>query len=181
MHRPTRLAAIGGVAGPAAFIGAWGVLGTRLKHYNPLHDPISRLAAIGSSTRAPMTAGFLAFSVGLALYALSARDHLSRRVAALAAVNAAATIGVAAFPLEGFGGSFGHAASAFTGYATLAAMPAVHGRRGGKALSAVIAAALVLSIVDESHTGLFQRSGLTLGDAWIVATALSILQGRSQP
>jgi hypothetical protein len=171
------MGAIGGIAGPAAFIGAWAILGTRLKHYNPLHDPISRLAAVGSSTRAPMTAGFVVFSVGLACYALSAREHLDKRVAALAAVNAAATLGVAAFPLEGFGGSIGHAASAFTGYATLAAMPAV---RGHKVWSGAIAAALVASILSESHTGLFQRTGLTLGDAWIVATAIAMLQGRTE-
>lgn len=181
MRRPTRLAAIGGIAGPAAFIGAWSILGTRLKHYDPAHDPISRLAAIGSSTRAPMTAGLVAFSVGLALYAASAREHLSQRVAALAAVNAVATLGVAAFPLDGFGGSIGHAASAFTGYATLAAMPVVRGGRSEKLLGAAIAAALVASIVNESHAGLFQRTGLTLGDAWLIATSIAILRGRTEP
>ena len=115
----------------------------------------------------------------MGLYASSARQHLSPRVAALAAINAVATLGVAAFPLEGFGGRYGHALSAFTGYATLAAMPARAADAARGLLSATIAAALVASIVNESHTGLFQRSGLTLGDAWIVATAIVILSGRS--
>jgi hypothetical protein len=177
MRRRTRLAALGGVVGPAAFITAWAVLGARAKHYDPTRDPISRLSAVRAPSRAAMTAGFLAFSVGLVLYALAVRDRLPRRVAALAAANALATLGVAAFPLEGFGGSAGHAIAAGTGYATLAAMPAASGMRGGKVLSAAIAVALGISVAGTDRTGLFQRTGLTIGDAWIVATAWSMLRG----
>jgi hypothetical protein len=178
MRRCTRLAALGGVVGPAAFITAWAVLGARAKHYDPTRDPISRLAAVGAPTRTAMTAGFLTFSAGLSLYAVAARDHLSPRVAALAAANALATVGVAALPLEGFGGSAGHAIAAGSGYATLAAMPAISGLRGGKVLSAAIALALGVSVAGTERTGMFQRAGLTLGDAWIVATALWMVRGR---
>jgi hypothetical protein len=174
MHRRTRLAALGGVVGPLAFISAWAVLGARTKHYDPTRDPISRLAAIGAPTRGAMTGGFLAFSAGLLLYVLAVRDRLPR-VAALAAANAVATLGVAALPLEGFGGSAGHALAAGSGYLTLAAMPAASGLRGGKLLSTAIAVALGLSVAGTERTGLFQRTGLTIGDAWIVATALWLL------
>lgn len=178
MRGRSRLAAIGGVAGPASFITAWAVLGARAKHYSPIHDPISRLAAVGAPTRAEMTTGMLAFVIGAACYAVSAREHLSPRVGALAAVNAAATLGVAAMPLEGFGGQFGHMAAAATAYASLAAMPAVSDVRGGRALAAAIGAALILSGLDDAHTGFFQRAGLTLGDVFIVGTSLWILRGK---
>jgi hypothetical protein len=175
MRRGTRLAALGGVIGPAAFITAWAVLGARAKHYDPTRDPISRLAAVGAPTRTAMTAGFLTFSAGLALYAMAARDRLQPRVAALAAANAVTTLGVAAFPLEGFGGSAGHAVAAGTGYVTLAAMPAVSGWRGGRLVAAASAVALAISVAGTERTGLFQRTGLTIGDAWIVGTALWML------
>jgi hypothetical protein len=178
MSRRTRLAALGGVVGPAAFIAAWAVLGGRAKHYDPTRDPISRLAAVGAPTRAAMTAGFVTFAAGLFLYALALRDRLPRRVAALVVANAVATLGVAALPLEGFGGSAGHALAAGTGYATLAALPAASGLRGGKLLTAAIAVALGISVAGTERTGLFQRAGLTLGDAWIVATALWVLTKR---
>ena len=177
MPRRTRLAALGGIVGPAAFVTAWAVLGARAKHYSPVRDPISRLAAVGAPTRAEMTTGMLAFAAGAALYAVAARDRLSPRVGALATVNAAATLGVAAMPLEGFGGEIGHVIAAATAYASLAAMPGVSGRRGGRALAAVIGAALIASGLDDAHTGFFQRAGLTMGDAWIAATALWILRG----
>ena len=167
--------AIGGIAGPAAFITAWAVLGARAKHYSPVHDPISRLAAVGAPTRTAMTTGMLAFAAGAALYAVAARDHLSPRVGAFAAANAAATLGVAALPLEGFGGEIGHVTAASIAYATLAAMPALSGLRGGRVLAALIGASLVASGLDDAHTGLFQRLGLTLGDVFIVGTALWML------
>jgi uncharacterized protein DUF998 len=181
MTRRTRLTALGGVIGPATFVTAWAVLGARAKHYDPTRDPISRLAAVGAPSRPEMTAAFVAFSAGLSLYALAAREHLSPRVAALAAANALATLGVAAFPLEGFGGSAGHAIAAGTGYVTLAAMPIVSGRRGGWAWSLAIAAALAASAAGTDRTGLFQRTGLTLGDAWIVGTALWMLTRQETP
>lgn len=176
MTRRTRLAALGGIVGPAVFITAWSVLGARTKHYSPVRDHISRLAAVGASTRPEMTAAFVTFAAGLALYAVAARDELSPRVGALAAVNAVSTLGVAAFPLEGFGGSMGHATAASIGYVTLAAMPCFSGRREGRALTVAIAVPLLLSALGGSRTGLLQRTGLTIGDVWIVTTAWRMLR-----
>lgn len=185
-----RLAAIGGIAGPAAFIAAWALLGAdaRRRGYAPTRDPISRLAAVGAPTRAEMSAGFIAFSAGLSLYAASARENLSPGVAALAAANAFATLGVAAFPLGGSGGDHLHAVAAGAGYITLAALPALgadvfarddqhSAARASRVLALAIAAALTMSAAGTSHAGFFQRLGLTLGDAWIIATSLWILRG----
>ncbi|MGB4746437.1 MAG: DUF998 domain-containing protein, partial [Candidatus Microthrix parvicella] len=50
---------MGGIVGPAAFIGAW-VAGTVvLDGYSPITDAISRLAAVGADTRWLMSTGFL--------------------------------------------------------------------------------------------------------------------------
>jgi hypothetical protein len=183
-----RVAAIGGIAGPAAFIGAWATLGARAENYAPTQDPISRLAAVGAPTRAEMTGGFIAFAVGVSLYALSARDRLSPRVASFALANAAATLGVAAVPLEGFGGSTAHAAAAGSAYAALAALPAAGATalderghraaaRASRVTAVLVGAALLWSVVGPTRHGLFQRLGLTLGDVWIAATAVWILRG----
>jgi hypothetical protein len=175
---PTRrLLAAGGVVGPAAFVSAWVVNGIRAEHYDPLVDPISRLAASGAMTRPLMTTGFLAFSAGIAAFAAALHADLPGRAWIAAAVNAAATVGVASAPLDA-GLDNLHAAFAFTGYASLAAMPVVAGRTPAERLVAVpIALALLGSIAFDGHTGLLQRTGLTLGDAWIVATAIGVMRG----
>ena len=174
--RRTRVAAIGGIVGPAVFVTAWAVLGARTKHYSPVRNHISRLAAIGAPTRPEMTAAFLTFSAGLALYAVAAREHLSPRVAALATVNAVSTVGVAALPLEGFGGGLGHAAAATIGYVSLAAMPCFGGRRAERAVTVAVAAPLLLSALGGARAGLWQRTGLTIGDAWLVVSSVRMLR-----
>ncbi|HUR76902.1 MAG TPA: DUF998 domain-containing protein [Acidimicrobiales bacterium] len=190
MVNPRRLLALGGIGGPLAFVTAWATLGARTKNYAPTHDAISQLAAVGAPTRAEMTGGFVAFAVGVSLYALAAREQLSPRVAAAAAANGVFTLGVAALPLEGFGGSAGHAAAAAAAYASLATLPTVGASafsedghvtaaRLSRLAALAIAVALVLSIVSPTRTGLFQRLGLSLGDVWIVATSIWMLRGQS--
>lgn len=182
-----RWRALGGVVGPAAFIGAWATLGTGRPGYSPVEDPISRLAAIGASTRPGMTAGMLALGAGLALYATEVRrtgqrQHGATPVAIAAATTAIATFGVAGTPLESSLGDHAHAAAAAVAYASLAAVPglaarglAMEGRRRLAAASAVAAGAcgtsLLLSVLPIGSTGLFQRVGLTTGHAWIMASA----------
>ncbi|MGD9798003.1 MAG: DUF998 domain-containing protein [Acidimicrobiia bacterium] len=127
-----RWRAAGGVVGPAAFVAAWSVLGAVRPGYSAVHDPISRLAEVGASTRVPMTLGFLAFGAGVAAYAGSLRRALPGGAATAAAATAAATVGVALLPL---GASFGdgpHGVAAGIGYATLAAVPLL----GARALAA---------------------------------------------
>lgn len=179
-----RILALGGVVGPAAFIAAWTVAGARKTAYSVVDDPISRLAAIGASTRPLMTAGLLVYAAGLAGYGAAAAedgdtDELGWWPAAL--VCAIATAGVAVTPLEGQLGGIPHAATAVTGYAALAAIPATAavrlrraGRSGLSRIAAVTAAAsaacLTVSVVADPATGAWQRAGLTVGDAWLIAT-----------
>lgn len=191
-QRWTRWAALGGMAGPVAFIATWAVLGTGREGYSPVHDPISRLAAVDASSRGAMTAGFLAFGVGVGAYAPALRARLSGGAGVAAAITAAATVGVGALPLGGAGGDRPHAVAAGIAYTALAATPllgarglAAHGRSraaaGSIAIAAIVAAALAASTVLPRGVGLAQRIGLTAGDAWIVATAAAMLRSGRRP
>jgi len=184
------VAAWGGIAGPAAFITAWAVLGATTDGYDPIHDPISRLAATDADTRTAMTAGFLVFSVGVAAHAGPLHRTFGAPTAAAALTTAAATAAVASLPLEGPGGGVPHAAAAGLAYAALAAVPLLGGlalrtlddgpatRRAAAwsfAAAAVTGASLAASALAPTHHGLLQRLGLTVGDAWLIASALAVL------
>lgn len=186
-----RAAAVGGIVGPVAFATAWAVLGARKVGYNPVEDHISRLAAEGVPERALMTSGFVAFGVGLPLYAVALRDAIGGKAWLAATATGLATLGVAAFPLDGPAGDGAHALAAGAGYATLAAVPLLAARplaRGGQIgwgrlswAAGAASAACLLATVAGPASGLFQRLGLTIGDVWIVATAIRLLRGRFGP
>ena len=179
--------ALGGLIGPAAFIAAWTILGARKAGYNPVEDHISRLAAQGVPQRPAMTAGFLVFGVSLPLYSVALRSRLDGYAWVTAATTGIATLAVAAFPLDGPAGDTAHAIAAGTGYATLAATPLLAawplhrlGRRGWSRASLIagsVSAACLVATTIGPATGFFQRAGLTVGDAWIVASAVAILRG----
>ena len=182
----TRWRSIAGAVAPSVFITAWAVLGARTDGYSPVDDPISRLAAVGAPTRIPMTAALVAYAIGLGAYAGQLRDDLSRPVAVAAALNVIGTIGIAATPLDSALGGAPHAAAAGLSYVSLGAIPilaaaplARQGRRRGARLSAVVGgctlAALALSASGADRTGLWQRTGLTLGDAWLIGSSLWLL------
>ena len=188
----TRWRAVGGVLGPAAFITAWAVLGARTDGYSAVDDPISRLAAVDAPTRAPMTAGLLAYALGVGLYAGQLRDDLSRPVALAAALNVVGTLAIAATPLDSALGGAPHAAAAGLSYASLGAIPILaaapllrRGHRGAARASTVLGActlgALAVSASGADHTGLWQRIGLTLGDVWLIASALWLLRRAPRP
>jgi hypothetical protein len=131
-----------------------------------------------------MTAGFVAFGVGVSLYAIELRSTLPGPAWTAALTTALATLGVAAFPLGSPTRDAVHGVFAAIGYVTLAALPllaarsfARDGRQGwalaSVAVAAVSAACLAATTAGPLH-GLFQRAGLTVADAWIVATALSL-------
>src|SRR3546814_4052048 len=94
-----RWMALGGIAGPVAFVAAWSALGTLQAGYSHIHDPISELAAIDAPSRPLMTAGFIAFAAGISFFAIPLRPVMSGRAAAAAGLCALATLGIAAFPL----------------------------------------------------------------------------------
>jgi hypothetical protein len=150
----SRARALGGILGPLAFVVAWAVLGRRSPGYSPVHEPISRLAAVGAPTRSAMTAGFLAFTAGV----LPAATVLRR---SHSGATGAAAAGVA--------------------YAALALTPLAGGRaqwragaRTAAARSFAVAAAtggcLAVSATSPANVGAWQRAGLLAGDVWI-ATA----------
>ena len=183
-----RAAVLGGVVGPAAFIAAWGVLGATRADYEPTTRYISDLAAIGAPTRPWMTAGFVAYGIGLPLYGVAVRAYGRRAIGSLAIVTGLSTLGVAAFPL-GAGSSHGHVIAAGIGYATIAAIPVVgavrlaRGRRfGWAALSAAVGVASATALVVSTkgaHPGLWQRTGLTLSDVWVAGHAIALFRTES--
>ena len=154
--------------------------------YSAISNAISDLARIGATTRPAMTAGFVVFGVAVPLYALALRRALPGPAWIAAVVCGVATLGVAAVPL-GRGQDGLHGLCASIGYAAIALTPALAIgplRRGGRpraataslVIAAMAALCLVATVAGPAH-GFFQRAGLTLGDAWIVVTAVVILRG----
>jgi hypothetical membrane protein len=183
-----RLLAAAGVVGPCVFIADWAILGARAKNYSPVSDAISELARMHAPTRPAMTAGFLVFGAALPTYAIALRQALPGQAWKFAAANGVATLGVAAFSLGTRASGDVHGVFAGLAYASLAATPiaasAVLRRRGQYKLARtsvttgiVVGAALVASVVGPTGVhGLLQRTGLTLGDAWVIASALSMMR-----
>lgn len=189
MRDPVRTAALGGVIGPAGFIGAW-VIGAAITEapYSSIDDAISRLAAVGSDTRWVMTAGFVTFGMSLPVYAWALRSTIPGRAWITATVTGLATLAVAAAPLDRSGMVDSvHGIFAGIGYLALAATPLLahapllalgHRRLARLGLAAGLTSAIALTLTATNlPTGLFQRIGLTVSDAWIIATALAIRRG----
>ena len=134
-----------------------------------------------------MTAGFVAFGVGVPLFAVALRDALPGRAWMTAAATGLATLGVAALPLDGWAGDPAHGLAAGIGYITLAATPLLAagpladlGHRQAAVASRVVGVAAVACLAATTvaeRSGLLQRTGLTLGDLWLVAAAVGILRG----
>jgi hypothetical membrane protein len=187
-----RLAALGGVVGPAAFVVAWVAASAIAPAHSAMDDAISELAAVGADTRALMTSGFVAFALCVFAYAIALRSTLGGGAWITAAGTGFATLLVAAIPLgRSEAADHGHGIVAVCGYALLAITPLlamrpllVRGQRRAARLSAAAAAvsatALLLSDLTPL-TGLFQRIGLTAGQGWIVASAVAMALGRLQP
>jgi hypothetical protein len=187
----SRWRAVCGLVAPASFVGAWAVCGALRDGYDPVEQAISQLARVGTSNRLGMTAGFVSFGVLLPIFAsglpsLLATGPALRRVATVAGVS---TLFVAALPLQASEGGTGdalHAAAAGVGYLAMAASPALAVRplwRGSRrtaaiasgAVSVVSAGALVASLTT-GPTGLWQRVGLGVVDAWFASVAIWALR-----
>jgi hypothetical membrane protein len=183
-----RLLAAAGVIGPCVFIADWATLGARAKNYSPVSDAISELARMHAPTRPAMTAGFVVFGVALPAYAVALHRALPGHAWKFAAANGVATLGVAAFSLGTPTSGDIHGTFAGLAYASLAATPiaasVVLRQQGHKALARTsiatglaCAAALVASVVGPDHVhGLLQRIGLTIGDVWLIASAISMMR-----
>lgn len=177
-----RRLALGGIIGVGAFVTAWAVRGALADGYSPIDDAISRLAEIDRPGRGWMTAGFVAFGLGVPLYAQALRRAVDGPAWITTTVTGVATLAVAAAPLGRADSA--HTAFALLGYVTLAATPLLAARtfrangsiRWSRASVACgVGSSLVLAAptIDAGH-GLTQRLGLGITDGWIVATAWSM-------
>ena len=181
------MSALGGVVGPAAFVGAWVVGAIRTPGYSSVDTAISRLAAVGASTRPLMTAGMVTFGVALPVFSRALRAEFRDAVAVSAIVAGGGTLGVAALPLDvSHSIDVAHGVAATIAYLGTAGMPALalrtlrrRGNTSAAALSlgvaAISAASLVATTVGPAH-GFFQRLGLTVADVWMVTVALTLLR-----
>ncbi len=179
--------ALGGVVGPALFIGAWSALGATRDGYNPISTAISRLAEQGASTAPGMTAGFIGFGTAVPLAAVAFKQHLNGFAWIPTVMTGLATLGVAATPLGTSAAIDGwHGVFAGTGYITLAMipltmLPELRGHQTARRLAittaGVCGASLAATLAGPAH-GLFQRVGLSVGDAWLVAASLGVALGR---
>ena len=186
MPNGRRLLALGGIVGPVGFVAAWVWSGVATAGYSPVHQAISRLAALGAPTRVAMTAGLVCFGLGVSAYSVALRASLPGRAWMAAATTGLASLGVASFALNTSSAIDNvHAGFATVGYASLALTPllAAHSltafgqrreRAASLALGSLCAVCLAATALGPAH-GLFQRIGLTLGDLWLVASAIAIL------
>ena len=187
-RRGERLALACGIAGPAAFVGAWLLGGLLTPGYDPVEQAISQLAREDARTAPLMTAGFVAFGVLVPVYAAAlGRALRSPGTRAAATTSGLATLAVAALPLSRAGGSpvdLWHAVAAGTGYVAQAVSPLLGGRalpgrgarRASYAVGAAAGVALIASVLVPERTGLLQRTGLTLVDAWFAVVAVQLLR-----
>jgi hypothetical protein len=138
-----------------------------------------------------MTGGFVWFGVAVPVYSLALRDALEGRAWLAAMGTGLASLGVAAVPLDASRtADLVHGGFATVGYATLALVPlaaagslSARGYRRAAAVSRLVgvltAACLAATVIGPAH-GLFQRAGLTLGDAWLAASAVAVIGGLAE-
>lgn len=184
-----RALALTGVLGPVAFVASWITAGTLADGYSAVQEPISRLAAVGAATAPVMNGGFVTFGAALVVYGQILRRAVPGGAWVAATLSGAATLAVAATPLDRSGViDAAHGAFAAVGYVAISATPLLAvpalRRAGASGLARLglaagfgSAAALALTLTGAA-TGLLQRLGLTVADAWIVTSALAIASGR---
>ncbi len=175
--------------GPAGFIGAWVISAlVTSSPYSSIDDAISQLAGVGADTSWLMTAGFVTFGLSLPVYAWALRSTVGGRAWITATATGLATLAVAAAPLDRSDTVDRlHGIFAGIGYLTLSATPLLaaspllalgHRRLAHYGLAVGVASTIALALTTTGlPTGLFQRVGLTVSDAWIIATALAIRRG----
>lgn len=185
-----RALAAGLVVGPTAFITAWAVSGAITPGYSPIRDHISDLAAVGATTRSLMNVGFAAFAVPVGTAAIPARRFLGAPAAVVLGANVLLTVGIALAPLgRSAEGDRAHAVVAALGYLALAALgpsaaPTLAKRRpligrASVAVGALSIACLGLSVV-RPEAGLWQRAGILVTDAWLIAMGLRAATGAAR-
>ena len=100
--------------------------GARTPGYSPVHEAISRIAAVGAPERGLMTAGFVTYGAALLAAVPPVRRSVLARAWPAVVVNGVATWAVAALPLDRSAAiDAAHGVAATVGYGSLAAVPAL--------------------------------------------------------
>jgi hypothetical membrane protein len=184
-----KVLAWGGVIGPVVFVTDWAVLGLVRAGYSPVDVAISRLAELGASTRPAMTIGFVVYGIGLLSYGAALRSSVRGPAWLFAVGTGVAVLGVAAFPLGTPTSAAVHGVCASVGYVCLAVVPLAaslplkaQGHTRAFCLSVVAGVVtggfLIATVTVGPGHGLTQRIGLTVGDTWVVVTAVILLRQR---
>ena len=188
----SRLGGMGLVLAPMVFIVGWNVGGRLTLDYSPMHQAISRIAAVGAPQRSLMTAAFVGYSAWILAAIPAVRRTYVERIWPALLVNGLATLAVAALALDrSHIIDVGHGVAATAGYLSLAAVPILGAKplkEAGFAKSAMaswlaaagILAFLLLTLVLDAK-GFAQRAGLTIGDVWLACTGFAIVTGRLSP
>lgn len=173
-------------AAPVLLIGGWTAAAARQPGgFDPVSQTISALAAHGATDRWLMTAALAGTGVSYVVTALGLRDAaMPGRV--VLGCGGLATVGVAAFPLSETGESAAHTVAASIAFVSVAAWPAVAGRRdadvpvGLRRPVARVAAAVLLGLVgwfavalNGPRVGLAERVAAGAQALWPLAVVLS--------
>lgn len=181
-------AAWGLVVAPIVFVVGWAVAGATVDGYSPRRQAISDLAAVDSPRRWPMFVVFLLYGLSMVTGSLALRQSVVRTAAVAAVVNGLAVIGVALTPIHQSSAiDDRHGTAALLAYISLAAMPilaawglARNGQRGAAVGSVVVGVASIVALsaaYGNDYVGFLQRSGTTIGNAWILAAGVAVLTG----
>lgn len=180
------MALAGAIWGPAWFVAAWVVGGLLAEGYSPLEDQISRLAAVDAPTQAFMSAGLVAFGLGVGIAAWPLRRIIGVPAAVSLGTSAVGTLGVALTPvggstdtdlLHGLFALLGYASVGLAGPLAALALRRKHQIWSIASLVAGVVTLLALGASLGSTPGLFQRIGLTTADAWLMAVGFAAFTG----
>jgi hypothetical protein len=178
-YRRLRVSALLGIIGPVVFVAGWMILGAKLLGYSPRSEPISELARRGVSTHTAMTLIFVFFSLSSLAFSFSLRP-LSRNAARAMVFHGIGGMGAAVFPLGMFKSDLPHEFFAGVVYISIGLFPlfSTFAKNLAISTSVIIGVSLCISVFGpETTLGLFQRIGLTLGDAWMAYAAVRVFVG----
>lgn len=152
-------ALVSAVAAPVSMIGGWTLAGSRQQSFDAVGETISALAASGATAPWIMSAALAGTGIAHVVTAAGLRP-VPRAARALQALGGAATVVVAALPVDVWPRA--HGAAAAVGFGALALWPACAWRRGHSGvLSPVVAAGVATSLVGLLALFVAELQGLT--------------------
>lgn len=185
-----RTSLVAGIAGPLAFILSWVVAGTLRDGYDPVNDAISRLAETGAPQRWIVTAGMISFGIATLIFARGPAGDTTPTTRWFLVAAGFSSFAVAAFPCTagcpGVGSTAvdtAHVIAAGVHYVALTSAPlsiwaARHHERGYPRFCLILGGAAGVALISQAMgigpNGLMQRIGLSLNDAWMIATAVML-------